>query len=297
MLLDVLQLEDLDMSVNISVQTDEDETNTDAIITSDVPQSASLPRRRSSFFLHTPLTDRRISTLSTPIEMEMYTPATRLSHKQQQQQQTPSSLHSTRSPGIQSLLQLLHRRAADSKAMVRKAAIQALEALLIAQSHDADTVSTQRVFLSSLTAVDLQVLYDGCLDASVMIRKQSMSSLSALFAQYPVDEVINQVWLGAILPMIHDAEPSIQDKALQSIQQAILDRCTRALRSDTNHTAPSTTLRMCCPFLLIHCCCVHVLLYLYCQSVVDLLLMRKNLLCGNCYLLLIKIWCIICRQQ
>jgi len=45
----------------------------------------------------------------------------------------------------------------------------------------------------NLRPSDLQDLFDGCMDASVAIRKQAMSSLSSLLLQYPQDRVMQRV--------------------------------------------------------------------------------------------------------
>lgn len=47
---------------------------------------------------------------------------------------------------------------------------------------------------SVLCANDLQVFFDGCMDQSVAIRKQSMQSLSNLLAKYPKEKVLQKVY-------------------------------------------------------------------------------------------------------
>jgi hypothetical protein len=74
------------------------------------------------------------------------------------------------------------------------------------------------------------------MDLSVAIRKQSMDSLSSLLEQYPGhrrcrrhtryaeahcradSEVLQKVWLGAVLPLAGDRESSVQDKCFQLVQ-------------------------------------------------------------------------------
>lgn len=111
--------------------------------------------------------------------------------------------------GIQSIFSILHRRAADSKPIVRRAAIETLESILLLEQ--------------SINKTDIQILYDGCCDSSVAIRKQSMTSLSNLFIKYPQNSIISSVWCGSILPMIVDTETTIQEKCLLYIYQLIVE--------------------------------------------------------------------------
>ena len=73
-----------------------------------------------------------------------------------------SPFHPSR-PGMPYVFRMLHARVSDSRTAVRKGALQALEAVVMnsrAESH-------------LLTEDDLQVFYDGCMDVSPSIRKQS----------------------------------------------------------------------------------------------------------------------------
>ena len=87
---------------------------------------------------------------------------------------------------------MLHRRAADVRPVVRKAAIQALEAILLG-SELLRASEGEGVLLCVLSSEDLQVFFDGCMDTSVAIRKQSMQSLSALLLRYPHDSTLQKV--------------------------------------------------------------------------------------------------------
>ena len=174
----------------------------------DEVDDVSRPGRRTSLFLTTPHRHTQLSLSA----MDLYTPVTTASLLQPS---TPSA--APPSLGIQSLLRLLHRRSADAKALVRRSALLALHQLLWLHSAAPQ-------LLPSLSAVDLQVLYDGCMDASVAVRKTSCMVLTALVRQYAADEVMGAVWCGAVLPLVEDAEASAAERAVQCVNEAVLER-------------------------------------------------------------------------
>ena len=171
-------------------------------------EERSRPARRASLFLTTPHRHTQLSLSA----MDLYTPVTTASLLQPS---TPSA--APPSMGIQSLLRLLHRRSTDPKALVRRSSLLALHQLLLLHS------SAPRL-LPSLSAVDLQVLYDGCMDASVAVRKVSCGVLTALVRTYAADEVMCAVWSGAVLPLVEDAEGSVAERAVQCVNEAVLER-------------------------------------------------------------------------
>ena len=176
----------------------------------DEPESFSGPARRTSLFLSTPYRHTNLSLSA----MDLYTPVTTASlmhHPNTPSGTAPPSL------GIQSLLRLLHRRATDPKALVRRAALLALHQLLLLHS-------TAPLLLPSLSAVDLQVLYDGCMDASVAVRKASCGALTSLVRVYAADEVMGAVWCGAVLPLVEDGEAGVAERAVQCVSEAVLER-------------------------------------------------------------------------
>jgi condensin-2 complex subunit D3 len=140
--------------------------------------------------------------------------------------------------GLRAVLQLLHRRSADPRAAVRKAAILAVESILLGgESAEEVAHSTEgSEFIQSLTAEDFSVFYDGCLDSSVALRKQAMISLSKLWAKYYENPVVQKIWLGAVLPMITDTQNSIQEKNQQLIQEFFLEKLISALEGRNQAT-------------------------------------------------------------
>jgi condensin-2 complex subunit D3 len=116
---------------------------------------------------------------------------------------------------------ILHRRAADPRPGVRKAAMQALESLLVGP----------RTRLESITQADLQVFFDGCMDLSVAIRKQALSSLTEIFRCFHNDSLLHQVWLGAVLPLVNDAESTVQELCLKAVRDLLLAPVVEAVRA------------------------------------------------------------------
>jgi hypothetical protein len=173
--------------------------------------------------------------------------------------------------GVRDILTVLYRRSRDEKAVVRKAAIQALEALLLGaapaenqqqedeqdkeesnESRDrnlnSSTAAAAQSMLAALTAADLQIFYDGCSDANLSIRKQSILSLSSLLRRFvfvssptpsaPACEILSiarsnlqRIWLGSVLPMVKDAEKSIEDAALQLVEEFLVEPLVQTMRN------------------------------------------------------------------
>ncbi len=48
------------------------------------------------------------------------------------------------------------------------------------------------------------MLFDGCADETLAIRKTSISALSKLVAKHPTDVQLSKTWLGAVFPLIKD---------------------------------------------------------------------------------------------
>lgn len=113
------------------------------------------------------------------------------------------------------LVSLVRSRCQDDKAVVRKAALQALEILL--------TTGAQRGG-RRVTARDVQLFATRCNDVSVLTRKQAMQSLSALLLARPGDLALQETWVRAVLPLVADPEQSILNRLADIIHEVILDR-------------------------------------------------------------------------
>ena len=197
-----------------------------AAIVALLDESDDAPPTSRSLILSTPHQRQSHLTLATPLDL--YTPATSGSAAVLDVC-TPGPGTTAPSVGLQVLLHLLHRRCADAKAGVRRAAVVTLTSLLLLHR-------TSPSFLPSLTVPSLQSLFDACQDQSLLVRKQAMLSLTQLATAHDLDPVVGQVWLGAVLPLVDDAESTVRDKALHCVKDLVIDRVDRAMAGDDNRT-------------------------------------------------------------
>eukprot|EP00808_Paulinella_micropora_P001906 g61915.t1 len=196
----------LHKSVNKSSATPGPNSTVMSVDMSSTAQSTSMMHMRDESFLRTP----RMTYQS--------------SSRNQDEPVQPMRQHA----GLERVLDVLHGRAGDERPVVRKAALEALEAVLL-NAHQ----TTQ-----CLTARDLQVFYDGCLDVSVAIRKRAVQALSRLLQQYPAETVLQQVWMGAVLPAVRDVESTVQEMVLKQFAELVLSPlCTLLARV---HRLPSS---------------------------------------------------------
>jgi condensin-2 complex subunit D3 len=121
------------------------------------------------------------------------------------------------------ILNLLHRRASDDKCTVRKASLQVLE--MLGQLGNG----------LYLEEKDLVLLQDACQDPALSIRKQGMISLTQLLRVHPGIESdlffllmsftdntsLANVWLNSILPLVMDAETTVQEKCVDFVEEII----------------------------------------------------------------------------
>ncbi|XP_039478021.1 condensin-2 complex subunit D3 isoform X1 [Oreochromis aureus] len=108
-------------------------------------------------------------------------------------------------------LALLLRRVKDSKTNVRKAALQALLGLL---KHDVIPMSWE----------NLQTLSERCRDPSVSVKKKALQCVGDLLSVKPECSVVQKAWLQGVVPAVADSETSVQDKALEALDQVLLSR-------------------------------------------------------------------------
>ena len=113
-------------------------------------------------------------------------------------------------PNAEMVLNLLRRRAVDTKVTVRKSALQVLENLL-------------RLDDTMLTKDNLQVLCDHCRDPALLIRKQMVVTLSNLVEihQHPL---VAEFWVKGVMPTILDPEMKVQEKVVEMSNHLILSR-------------------------------------------------------------------------
>ena len=118
-------------------------------------------------------------------------------------------------PTPQDLVGLVRSRCQDDKAVVRKAALQALEILLTTGAKGSGR---------KVTAQDVALFATRCNDVSVLTRKQAMASLSSLLLADPGSKLLQSTWVKAVLPLVADPEQSILNRLVDLVHEVILDR-------------------------------------------------------------------------
>lgn len=132
-----------------------------------------------------------------------------------------------------SFLDRLRELACDSKPLVRVKAIQTLVLALTIEwpkvtpslaagestSLEMDNITYVQLYLSD---DDVSVISERCSDQSIAVRKQAIMSLSAILQCRPVDKLLQEAWIDAVLPLILDPETSVQAKVTQSVFDIIL---------------------------------------------------------------------------
>ncbi|VDN60289.1 unnamed protein product [Dracunculus medinensis] len=108
------------------------------------------------------------------------------------------------------LLNLIICRCEDERVSSRKTAISALEALF-------PYLSKEDSFFA------IQCFKDRCRDLSLVVRKQAAESLSRLFASSATTtDILDEVWLTAVLPLVIDREQSVSQCACELIFNIVI---------------------------------------------------------------------------
>ncbi|XP_070772267.1 condensin-2 complex subunit D3 [Enoplosus armatus] len=108
-------------------------------------------------------------------------------------------------------LALLLRRVKDLKTNVRKSALQALVGLL---KHDVIPLNWE----------NLATLSERCRDPAVSVKKKALQCVGELLAAKPECSVVQKAWLQGVVPAVVDSENSVQDKALEALDQVLLSQ-------------------------------------------------------------------------
>uniref|UniRef100_A0A3Q1AYP7 Condensin-2 complex subunit D3 n=1 Tax=Amphiprion ocellaris TaxID=80972 RepID=A0A3Q1AYP7_AMPOC len=108
-------------------------------------------------------------------------------------------------------LALLLRRAKNSKTNVRKSALQALLGLL---KHGVIPMSCE----------NLGTLSERCRDPAVSVKKKALQCVGELLAAKPECRDVQKMWLQGVVPAVVDSENSVQDKALEALDQVLLSQ-------------------------------------------------------------------------
>ncbi|NWH72720.1 CNDD3 protein, partial [Piaya cayana] len=129
-------------------------------------------------------------------------------------------------PDGKGVMAMLRLRAGDEKTNVRKSALQVFMNIL-----------KHRVI--PCTAEDLSALRDRCRDPAVSVRKQALQSITELLVSQPNNVLVQKAWLNGVVPVVMDAESSVQEKALECLDQLLLQHIKHysKFRSDDGQQA------------------------------------------------------------
>ncbi|XP_032362821.1 condensin-2 complex subunit D3-like [Etheostoma spectabile] len=108
-------------------------------------------------------------------------------------------------------LALLLKRVKDLKTNVRKSALQALVGLL---KHNVILMSWE----------NLAILSERCRDPAVSVKKKALQCIGELLTAKPECSVVQKAWLQGVVPAVVDSENSVQDKALEALDQVLLSQ-------------------------------------------------------------------------
>ncbi|XP_012499729.1 PREDICTED: condensin-2 complex subunit D3 [Propithecus coquereli] len=111
--------------------------------------------------------------------------------------------------GERCVMTMLRKRIRDEKTNVRKSALQVL-------------VSILKHCEVSYMKEDLSILQDRCRDPAVSVRKQALQSLTELLMAQPRCVHIQKAWLRGVVPVVMDCESTVQEKALECLDQVLL---------------------------------------------------------------------------
>ncbi|XP_010179710.1 PREDICTED: condensin-2 complex subunit D3, partial [Mesitornis unicolor] len=116
------------------------------------------------------------------------------------------------------VMALLRLRACDEKPNVRKSALQVLMNIL---KHK----------VIPCTAEDLSTLQDRCRDPAVSVRKQALQSVTELLVAQHDNVLIQKAWLNGVVPVVMDGENTVQEKALDCLEQVLLQHIKHCNKS------------------------------------------------------------------
>ncbi|NXN61876.1 CNDD3 protein, partial [Rynchops niger] len=107
------------------------------------------------------------------------------------------------------IMAMLRLRAGDEKTNVRKSALQVFMNIL---KHK----------VIPCTAEDLSTLQDRCRDPAVSVRKQALQSITELLVSQHSNALVQKAWLNGVVPVVMDTESSVQERALDCLDQLLL---------------------------------------------------------------------------
>ncbi|XP_065051111.1 condensin-2 complex subunit D3-L-like isoform X2 [Rhopilema esculentum] len=128
------------------------------------------------------------------------------------------------------ILDLIRRRMKDERVLVRKAAIQAFNSVLL--------------LLDMPVAVeDLKLLFERGMDPALSVRKQVMHSMTQLLQHFSTNPQLQKFWLNCVLPMVLDRETTAQEQCVGVLEELILSKIRPSDKSyDSDHILAWTLL-------------------------------------------------------
>ena len=111
------------------------------------------------------------------------------------------------------LMTALIRRTRDPKGLVRKAAVQAIEAVAVLDGYE-------------IIGDEIQAIHNTCLDPTVSVRKQAINSFTLLLNRFPTSELVQRMWLTSVLPLAMDGEEGVVKLATEIINSQLLQPVT-----------------------------------------------------------------------
>ncbi|KAH9495174.1 Condensin-2 complex subunit D3 [Bulinus truncatus] len=124
-------------------------------------------------------------------------------------------------PDTEGVVSMFRRRILDTKVIVRKCAVQALQKVIELEAP-------------SYRKEDLHVIQERCADPALSVRKQAVQSLFELLKAFPKDKNIQKSWIFGLLPQVMDRETSVQEKSFELLEEMILQHLKPAHRSTAN---------------------------------------------------------------
>nr|CCA22853.1 condensin2 complex subunit D3 putative [Albugo laibachii Nc14] len=112
------------------------------------------------------------------------------------------------------IISLFQTSLTDDKMSVRRAAVQALEALVTANLLQLDSDNPDLLFQ----------LRGRCNDTSVLVRAQAIKSLTNILIRNPNNRNAQKIWLTGVLPLCADPEVSVQKRILEAGTSVICDQ-------------------------------------------------------------------------
>lgn len=104
---------------------------------------------------------------------------------------------------------LFKKHVSDPKTNARKSALETVMSLL---KHGVIACSLE----------NLSMLSDRCRDPAVSVKKKALQCLMELLNALPDNKDVQEAWLRGVLPAVMDSESSVQEKALECMDHAII---------------------------------------------------------------------------